>query len=220
MGYLKKPLSILQKKPSLFSPPGRKGAPFSFFLQSFYKWVGSFRPSIYAILCLRSWSCWAKGSCRGAAVKRWFPPFHWSREGLLPRPIIDRDFTDAEGSLLTKPPTWVEKLVARKKRRGSEARQCKTRVCTGRGYLEVIIWTRLLFRYLIWPEWEEIKQGGVDVSSQFLLVWVGPTRRGWFRTLGSEETNLLNNENMLWFLHVAAYRKKRKKRKNWELAPT
>jgi len=108
MGYLKKPLSILQKNlhcsPTM--PPGRKGAPFSFFLQSFHKWVGSFRPSIYAILCLRSWSCWAKGSCRGAAVKRWFPPFHWSREGLLPRPIIDRDFTDAEGSLLTKPPTW------------------------------------------------------------------------------------------------------------------
>ncbi|GKD98741.1 hypothetical protein Tco_1382638 [Tanacetum coccineum] len=35
------------------------------------------------------------------------------------RPIIDRDFTDAEGSLLTKLPT--KKLVARKKRRGSEA---------------------------------------------------------------------------------------------------
>ncbi|GJU85244.1 hypothetical protein Tco_1292790 [Tanacetum coccineum] len=35
--------------------------------------------------------------------------------------VIDaeRDFTDAEGSLLTKPPT--EKLVARKKRLGSEA---------------------------------------------------------------------------------------------------
>lgn len=111
----------------------------------------------------------------------------------------------------------LEKLVTRKKRRGSEARQCKTRVCTGRGYLEVIIWTRLLFRYLIWPEWEEIKQGGVDVSSQFLLVWVGPTRRGWFRTLGSEETNLLNNENMLWFLHVIRGRHTEKKKEEKEL---
>lgn len=73
-----------------------------------HKWVGSFRPSIYAILCLRSWSCWAKGSCRGAAVKRWFPLSIEVGGAPSPpfRPIIDRDFTDAEGSLLTKPPTW------------------------------------------------------------------------------------------------------------------
>ncbi|KAJ8612894.1 hypothetical protein MRB53_037221 [Persea americana] len=40
------------------------------------------------------------------------------------RPIIDRDLTSAEGSLLTKPPTGEasrQKSVARKKRRGSEA---------------------------------------------------------------------------------------------------
>lgn len=47
--------------------PGRKGPPFSFFPQSFRSFihfiplfglrVGSFPPPIYAILCLRSWSC-------------------------------------------------------------------------------------------------------------------------------------------------------------------
>ena len=80
---------VLTLSPTLFSDdvPWAKGA--TIFFLSFNrsdqdKWVGSFRPPIYAILCLRSWSCWAKGSCRGAAVKRRFPPFHWSREGLLP----------------------------------------------------------------------------------------------------------------------------------------
>ncbi|GJX30134.1 hypothetical protein Tco_0238213 [Tanacetum coccineum] len=48
----------------------------------------------------------------------------WASEIMLAqgkRTVFDdeRDFTDAEGSLLTKPPT--EKLVARKKRLGSEA---------------------------------------------------------------------------------------------------
>lgn len=61
--------------------PGRKEPPFSFFLQSFRSGQWSLSSSY-----LRNslWSCWAKGSCRGAAVKRRFPPFHWSREGLLP----------------------------------------------------------------------------------------------------------------------------------------
>jgi len=79
--YLSGSISISKKEPTLKGrnqrkvltpcprhssptmPPGRKGPPFSFFLQSFRSGqVGWFRPSIYAILCLRSWSCWAKGS--------------------------------------------------------------------------------------------------------------------------------------------------------------
>ena len=103
--------------------PGRKGPPFSFFNRSDQdKWVGSFRPSIYAILCLRSWSCWAKGSCRGAAVKRWFPPFHWSRGGLLPHHsglLLIGIWPMLKVACLPSHP--LDKLVARKKRRGSEA---------------------------------------------------------------------------------------------------
>jgi len=112
---------VLTLSPTLFSDdvPWAKGATI-LFLSSIVpiRTSGSFRPPIYAILCLRSWSCWAKGSCRGAAVKRRFPPFHWSREGLLPHhsgllligilPML---------KIACLPSRPLEKLVARKEAR-------------------------------------------------------------------------------------------------------
>lgn len=105
---------VLTLSPTLFSNdvPWAKGATI-LFLSSIVpirtRGLVRFVLLYYAILCLRSWSCWAKGSCIGAAVKGRFPPFHW-RASYLPHHsgllLIDRDFTDAEGSLLTKPPTW------------------------------------------------------------------------------------------------------------------
>ena len=60
--------------------------------------------------------------CRGAAVKRRFPPFHWSREGLLPHHsglLLIGILPMLKVACLPSHP--LEKLVARKKRRGSEA---------------------------------------------------------------------------------------------------
>ena len=109
-------------------PPGRKGPPFSFFLQSFRSgqvgWLVSsfYLPTQFSVF-VRDHVGRKVVSCRGAAVKRRFPPFHWSRGGPPSppfRPIIDRDFTDAEGSLLTKPPTWE----ASRQKEAARTRSC------------------------------------------------------------------------------------------------
>ena len=51
---------------------------------------------------------WAKGSLQRSGCETAIPPFPLKQGGPPSppfRPIIDRDFTDAEGSLLTKPPS-------------------------------------------------------------------------------------------------------------------
>ena len=101
-------------------PPGRKGPPFSFFRSDQDKWVGFVLLSTQFSVFVRDHVGRKVVSCRGAAVKRRFPPFHWSRGGLLPRhsgllwwgilPML---------KVACLPIHPLEKLVAR--RRGREA---------------------------------------------------------------------------------------------------
>lgn len=118
---------VLTLSPTLFSNdvPWAKGATI-LFLSSIVpirtRGLVRFVLLYYAILCLRSWSCWAKGSCIGAAVKGRFP-LSIEEQATFPTILAYYWLIGIWPMLKVAclPSHPLEKLVARKKRRGSEA---------------------------------------------------------------------------------------------------
>nr|AGC78985.1 hypothetical protein [Vicia faba] len=133
--YLRKNQHLKGVTNGRFSPPvpdivlrrcplGERGHHYlSFFNRSDQdKWVGFVLLSTQFSVFVRDHVGRKVVSCRGAAVKRRFPPFHLSRGGLLPHhsgllfigilPML---------KVACLPSHPLDKLVARKKRRGREA---------------------------------------------------------------------------------------------------